>query len=116
MSLAGVPSPFLKPPESDSNNAMATRIVDVLVPVALDQAYTYRVPAGIDVSPGDVVAVPLGARECIGVVWGEGTARPGVHNRLKDIDLKIEVPPLKDELRSFVDWVSNYTLASRGMV
>ncbi len=95
---------------------MAQRIVDVLVPVALDQAYTYRVPAGVDVAPGDVVAVPLGARECIGVVWGEGTARPGLHNRLKDIDLKLEVPPLKDELRSFVDWVSNYTLSSRGMV
>src|SRR5262249_62150809 len=27
-----------------------------------------------------------------------------------------EVPPLKPELRKFVDWVSGYTLAPRGMV
>ncbi len=95
---------------------MTARIVDVLVPVALDQAYTYRIPAGLELAPGDVVSVPLGARECIGVVWGEGSARPGLHNRLKDIEGKLDIPPLKDELRSFVDWVSTYTLSSRGMV
>src|SRR4029079_3107852 len=93
-----------------------TRIVDVLVPVALDQTYSYRVPEGIAVEAGDLVAVPLGARECAGVVWGEGEPRSGLHNRLKDIDGKLEVAPLKDELRGFVDWVSNYTLAPRGMV
>jgi primosomal protein N' (replication factor Y) len=95
---------------------MSSRIVDVLVPVALDQAYSYRVPAGLTLNPGDVVSVPLGAREAMGVVWGEGNPRPGLHNRLKDIDAKLDIPPLKDELRGFVDWVSNYTLASRGMV
>ncbi len=39
---------------------MNTRVVDVLVPVALDQAYSYRVPAGLEIAPGDVVAVSLG--------------------------------------------------------
>ena len=28
----------------------------------------------------------------------------------------LDVPPLKAELRKFVDWVSNYTLSPRGMV
>src|SRR5262249_43869993 len=37
-------------------------IVDVLVPVALDQSYSYRVPAGLELAPGDLVSVPLGAR------------------------------------------------------
>jgi primosomal protein N' (replication factor Y) len=95
---------------------MSSRIVDVLVPVALDQAYSYRVPAGLALSPGDVVSVPLGAREAMGVVWGEGNPRPGLHNRLKDIDAKLDVPPLREELRGFVDWLSGYTLAPRGMV
>ena len=96
---------------------MTTRVVDVLVPVALDQAYSYRVPAGLDIAPGDVVVVPLGARECLGVVWAENPKpNPRLHNRLKDIADKLDVPPLKPELRSFVDWVSGYTLASRGMV
>jgi primosomal protein N' (replication factor Y) (superfamily II helicase) len=96
---------------------MAPRVVDVLVPVALDRAYSYRVPAGIEIEPGDIVSVPLGSRDCLGVVWAENSAlSPGLHNRLKDIDSKLDYPPLKPELRQFVDWVAHYTLASRGMV
>jgi primosomal protein N' (replication factor Y) len=97
---------------------MSTRVVDVLVPVALDTAYSYRVPAGLDLAPGDVVTVPLGARgETTGVVWAENPApNPRLHNRMKDVAAKLDVPPLKGELRQFVDWVSGYTLSSRGMV
>src|SRR6185295_4840500 len=66
---------------------------------------------------GDVVAVPLGRSEAIGVVWaGDVAISPGLHNRLKDVEGKLDVPPLKPELRKFVDWVSNYTLSPRGMV
>jgi len=99
-----------------SVNTAQRRIVDVLVPVALDQAYSYRLPPGLDLKPGDFVCVPLGPRECTGVVWGAGTARPGLDNRLKDIEEKLDIPPLKPELRRFVDWISDYTLSPRGMV
>jgi len=96
---------------------MAQRIVDVLVPVALDHTYSYRAPQELELAPGDVVAVPLGQSETIGVVWaGDVAINPGLHNRLKDVEAKLDVPPLKDELRKFVDWVSNYTLTPRGMV
>ena len=96
---------------------MATRrIVDVLAPVALDQAYSYRVPRGLAVEPGDVVRVPLGPRECTAVVWAEAEARPGLDNRLKDIAEVVDAPALKPELRRFVDWVADYTLSPRGMV
>lgn len=96
---------------------MKRRVVDVLVPVALDQAYSYVVPPGMEVAPGDVVAVPLGPREALGVVWAENeNPNPRLDNRLKDIADKLDVPPLKDELRKFVDWVSNYTLSPRGMI
>src|SRR5262245_39575336 len=96
---------------------MNARVVDILVPVALDQTYSYRVPSGLDLIPGDLVAVPLGAREYLGVVWPDNPApNPRLHNRLKDVDEKLDVPPLKAELRQFVDWVSSYTLASRGTV
>jgi primosomal protein N' (replication factor Y) len=96
---------------------MAKQFVDVLVPVALDQTYSYRVPEAIALAPGDLVAVPLGAREAVGVVWaGDVAIKPGLHNRLKDVEAKLDYPPLKPELRRFVDWVSGYTLAARGMV
>src|SRR4051794_39247107 len=95
----------------------AARVVDVLVPVALNQAYSYRVPRGMELQPGDVVCVPLGPREVIGVVWAENeNPDPRLHNRLKDVGEKLDVPPLRDELRKLVDWVANYTLSARGMV
>src|ERR1700740_307940 len=97
--------------------ASSTRVVDVLVPVALNQAYSYRVPRGMELKPGDLVCVPLGPREVVAVVWAENAnPDPRLHNRLKDVGEKLDVPPLKEELRSLVDWVANYTLSARGMV
>src|SRR5438034_10290778 len=100
-----------------TSSAASTRVVDVLVPVALNQTYSYRVPRGMELEPGDVVAVPLGPREVIAVGWAQNpTPDRRLHNRLKDVGQKLDVPPLKPELRTLVDWVSNYTLSARGMV
>ena len=96
---------------------MAKRVVDVLVPVALDHPYSYRVPEALSLAPGDIVSVPLGARDATAVVWAENpTPNPRLDNRLKDVEQKLDIPPLKDELRNFVDWVANYTVSPRGMV
>jgi primosomal protein N' (replication factor Y) len=103
--------------DQPSSAASAARVVDVLLPVALDQVYSYRLPRGMDLQPGDVVCVPLGPREVIGVVWAENAnPDPRLHNRLKDVGEKLDVPPLRQELRDLVDWVANYTLSARGMV
>jgi primosomal protein N' (replication factor Y) (superfamily II helicase) len=96
---------------------MPQKVVDIVVPVALDRAYSYRVPDGMTLEPGDIVGVPLGAREVMAVVWAENAnPDPRLHNRLKDVGEKLDFPPLRAELRSFVDWVANYTLSPRGMV
>ena len=96
---------------------MARRVVDVLVPVALDKPYSYRVPDQLELAPGDIVSVPLGARDATAVVWAENPKpNPRLDNRLRDVEEKLDLPPLKPELRQFVDWVANYTVASRGMV
>src|ERR1700686_4323438 len=98
-------------------SAPSARVVDVLVPVALNQAYSYRVPRGMDLKPGDVGFVPLGRRGAVAVGWAENpNPDPRLHNRLKDGGEKLDVPPLKEELRALVDWVANYTLSARGMV
>src|SRR5258705_7490051 len=71
----------------------------------------------MELAPGDVVSVPWGPREVVEVVWAENAnPDPRLHNRLKDVGEKLDVPPLKEELRSVVDWVANYTLSPRGMV
>src|SRR5215467_9901584 len=96
---------------------MAQKVVDIVIPVALDRAYSYRVPDGMALESGDIVGVPLGAREVLAVVWAENAnPDPRLHNRLKEVSEKLELPPLKPELRSVVDWVANYTLSPRGMV
>jgi primosomal protein N' (replication factor Y) (superfamily II helicase) len=96
---------------------MAKRVVDVLVPVALDQAYSYRVPEGLELAPGDLVTVPLGARMATGVTWADNTSpNPRLDNRMRDVEAKLDLPPLKPELRKFIEWVSAYTLSPRGTV
>ncbi len=95
------------------------RVVDVLVPVALDQAYSYRVPEGLDLKPGDVVAVPLGAREAlVAWSWADNPApNPRLHNRLKDVQRKARRRRRSSRsCAASCDWVSGYTLAARGMV
>ena len=97
---------------------MATPFVDVLVPVALDHTYSYRVPRELRLKPGDIVAVPLGAREAIGVVWADNVEpNPRLHNRIKDVELKLDYPPLQARAAQASSIGSpNYTLSPRGMV
>jgi primosomal protein N' (replication factor Y) len=104
-------------PRTGTSPPTSTRVVDVLVPVALDRTYSYRVPRGMELKAGDLVGVPLGPREVLAVVWADNAnPEPRLHNRLKDVSEKLDVPPLRSELRSLVDWVANYTLSARGMV
>ena len=91
-------------------------IVSVLVPVAVPAPYTYKVPAEMSVRPGAIVRVPLGPREVVGVVW-DVEPEAGIDPRkLKSITHVYDAPPLGDELRRFIDWVANWTLAAPGMV
>ena len=89
-------------------------VAEVLIPLALDQTYSYRLPKGLEVAPGDSVAVPLGPRDVVGVVWEATTSASG--GNLKAVIGRIDAPPLSQALRDFVDWVARYTLAPRGMV
>jgi primosomal protein N' (replication factor Y) (superfamily II helicase) len=90
------------------------RVADVLVPVAIDQSYSYRVPAELDVAEGDFVEVPLGTRQTIGAVWEITEGAPG--SNLKAVSARFDIPPLGARLRTFVDWVARWTLSPRGMV
>src|SRR5687767_7029314 len=87
--------------------------VDVLIPLGLDQAYSYAVPDGVVLKPGDVVQVPLGPRETVGVVWSRGGGRGG---NLKKVTGRLDMPPLDAALMKLVDWVAWYTLAPKGSV
>jgi len=92
-----------------------TAVADVLLPVAIDPSYSYAVPSGIPVAPGDFVEVPLGTKMTHGVVW---ELRPGATGRanLKSIAARLAIPPLSGNTKKFIDWVARWTLSPRGMV
>jgi primosomal protein N' (replication factor Y) len=90
-------------------------IVAVLVGVAVEGPYSYRVPRDMEVQRGSIVSVPLGPRLTLGVVWGLPKDQVG-HNRLRDISFSHDVPPLSEELLKLVEWVARYTLAAPGQV
>jgi primosomal protein N' (replication factor Y) len=91
------------------------RTVRVLLPLPLADAYDYSVPHGMEVSAGHFVEVPLGKRETVGVVWGEGSGEVPAE-KLRDIAGVLPALPMAEPMRRFVDWVSAYTLAPPGAV
>jgi len=87
-------------------------IAEILIPLALDTPYSYVVPAGLELAIGDVVQVPLGPREIVGVVWGLAETAGG--SNLRPVTGRLPYPPLSEPLRSLVDWIARYTLAPKG--
>jgi primosomal protein N' (replication factor Y) (superfamily II helicase) len=85
----------------------------VLLPLPLSGAYDYRV--GEALPRGTLVIAPLGPRESLGVVWGDGDGA------VADAKLKEAVPfegrpALPPALCDFIDWVARYTLTPPGLV
>ena len=94
-------------------------IVPVVLPVALDQTYDYRAPAGCEPpAPGSFVMVPFGKQSRIGIVWHQpvGDAAPVKPEKIKTLDAVLDVPPLPLLSMQFAEWVARYTLAPLGMV
>jgi primosomal protein N' (replication factor Y) len=93
----------------------SSAIAEVLLPLALDGPYSYRVPAGSALAPGDFVVVPLGSRAMIGVVWALAEKAPA-GTRLRDVTGRFDLPPLSEVHRKFIDWLSAYYLEPPGNV
>lgn len=93
----------------------STHLVDVLLPLALAGAYTYEVPGGMTVEVGSYVAVPLGPRQVIGVVWATRDTPPST-TKLRAILEVFDTPPMPAIHRKFVDWLSDYYVEPKGNV
>jgi primosomal protein N' (replication factor Y) (superfamily II helicase) len=97
---------------------VARNSVPVLVPMPAPGPYSYAVPDDMVVEPGTVVQVPLGPRQVIGVVWDneQGDGKAVDPKKLRPITKAFDCPPLKPEMRRFIDWVASYTLSPPGLV
>ncbi|MGL9778928.1 MAG: replication restart helicase PriA [Wolbachia sp.] len=90
-----------------------TRTVDVLLPLPIDQLFSYAVEENTEVSVGDYVVVPFGKKRLIGIVWkyGDKSGRA-----LKFIEQKIDLPNIRPKLIAFAEWVAQYNLIPIGML
>ncbi len=93
-----------------------TIAVPVLVPMPAPGPYSYGVPEDMVVEPGSIVQVPLGPRQVIGVVWDKNDGPPVDPKKLRPITKTFDCPPLREEMRRFIDWVASYTLSPPGLV
>jgi primosomal protein N' (replication factor Y) len=116
--------------ESDRENDPAAGLprVRVMLPLPLPEPLDYLMPERAAFpEPGSFVRVSLGPRRMIGVVWdragedsaGESAGEPASAvplERLKPVGEILPTPPLRPELRRFVERVARYTLSPPGAV
>src|SRR5258706_3103637 len=88
--------------------------IRVMLPLPLPQLLDYLAPRGALPPPGSFVRVGLGSRQLVGVVWDGKDAAEVPAERLKPVGEVLPAPPLRPELRRFVDPVAAYTLAPAG--
>jgi primosomal protein N' (replication factor Y) len=91
--------------------------VDVVLPLPLDQAYTYRMPdARADLAQvGARVLVPFRNRRLTGVIVGEGPPSDTLDFEVKEVlDVLDDVPVCTPELLDLTEWIADYYICSWG--
>ncbi len=88
------------------------KVVSVWTLTPMDKPLDYL--AGREIAIGDVVLVPFGKRDILGVVWRE-VDREDI-SKLKSVISKSELPPLQNSFCSFVEKMAEYTLSPLGQI
>ena len=92
-----------------------TLFCDVVLPVPLDRAFTYKLKDGDDPPIGGRVVVPFRNEKMIGVVTRLHDEAPPVEARLLEAVLDQE-PILNPELMELAAWIAQYYVAPLGEV
>src|SRR5581483_5499979 len=117
MSAIAPPPALRSDASTEAVGAAAPPPVRVLLPLPLRSALDYRAPEGAAAPlPGQFVRVGLGSRRVIGVVWDDESDGEVPADRLKPVIEILSTPPLRPELRRFIERVAAYTLAPLGAV
>ena len=97
-----------------------TAFLDVILPLAIGEGYTYSVPEGTEVpSPGTRVLVPLMRKEVRGVVLRVHTEPidEAWKSKIRPISSVLnDAPPVPKEQLSLWQWMSSYYMCSLGEV
>ena len=94
------------------------RYARVIVPLPLNEIFTYAVPDGMNVSPCCRVIVPFGARHFYtGIVESVSTVAPPPGVALKEISSVLDDEPMVRPAQiRFWQWLADYYLCSIGEV
>jgi primosomal protein N' (replication factor Y) len=87
---------------------------EILLPTVFDRAFDYLAPEGMVLNVGDIVSVPFGKQELLGVVWGADKAEIPAGKIKNIIKNHSEFPPLSDNFRKFIDWAAWYNCGAKG--
>lgn len=90
--------------------------VQILFPRALNQSFTYKVPEGLNRPElGQFVGASFGREKLIGVIWSYNLPAM-LPPKLKSYAKVIDIPPLSENTRRFLNWVAEYYMAPLGNV
>ncbi|AGJ98853.1 Primosomal protein N', superfamily II helicase, PriA [Wolbachia endosymbiont of Drosophila simulans wNo] len=89
------------------------KAVDVLLPLPIDQLFSYVVEEDTKVSIGDYVVVPFGRKRLIGIVWRKSSKSD---RELKYIEQKVNLSSIRPKLIEFAEWVAQYNVIPIGML
>ncbi len=96
-------------------SATSAKIVQVLLPLPFDKAFTYEVPEGMILQKGSYVEVPFRQTKMVGVVWDMAPTETPTYD-VKSILRSMDLPPLPSVTQEFVEWVGAYYLSPKGLV
>ena len=91
-------------------------IARILFPLPLPEPFDYEVPDGMAVSPGSFVKAPLGKYERSGLVLEVLGDDAGAGRTLKSVAEVYPVPPMRDAMRTFIQWAAKYTVSHPGHI
>lgn len=93
-----------------------TNFAHVLLPIKINQAFTYDVPAELGLVPrGALVNVPFRGQSAVGVVLRCDT-ESAFNGKVKSVASILPLPPIPEVVLAFVTWVADYTLSPLGNV
>ena len=85
--------------------------IAVDAPTGRSQTFSYHVPEGMSLAPGQLVRVPFGIRALQGIVF-EMAASPQVEETRAVSRALSEVPVLNSHQLSLARWISDYYICS----
>ena len=89
--------------------------VQVLLPKVFNFTFTYNCDQKKEYKIGDIVEVPFGKNDEIGVIW-QGKKITNKNIKIKNIKRKIKNFCLDKKLIKFIEWFSMYNMVPKGLV